>query len=325
MLSAEIEKTMNKHPSKPAAVIFGASQSGQCALEKLQEQYRIVAFADNAATLVGTHIDNIPVIPPESIVSLMPTPEKVFIASEFFEQIQRQLINDIGLNEQSVEVLPTSIIKPLSLGENESTLRIAESILLTVCRSLQTQQVPYHIDAGTLLGIYRDGGLIPWDDDLDIAVSSEFTQQAKQALENALPEINRLTKAQWQVDVHYAGQGFGAVQQGDIRGIKLKCSDLKSADSTRADLKRGNAEASLPMLDIFFKYIEGDTMDYVLSSRGLTMPSKHLLKTETIVFCGELLAIPSDVEEYLTRHYGDWKTPVRDWHLGMLQNATVFE
>lgn len=301
---------MKKHSSKPAAVIFGASQSGQCALEKLQEQYRIVAFSDNAATLVGTHIHNIPVIPPESIVSLMPTPEKIFIASEFFEQIQRQLVNDIGLSEQRVEVLPTSIIKPLSLGENENTLRIAGAILLAVCRSLQTLKVPYHIDAGTLLGIYRDGSLIPWDDDLDIAVSSEFTHQAKQALEQVLPEINQLTKASWQVDVHYAGQRFGAVQQGDVRGIKLKCSD---------------AGASFPMLDIFLKYIEGDTMDYVLSSRGLTMPSKHLLRTESIPFCGELLAIPSDVEEYLTRHYGDWQTPVRDWHLGMLQNATVFD
>lgn len=308
---------MKNYSSKPAAVIFGASQSGQCAMDKLQPHYRIVAFSDNSPALVGTQIHNIPVIPPENIPTLMPTPEKVFIASEFFEQIQKQLVSDIGLSEDSVEVLPTSVIKPMSLGDSEATLQMAEFILLTVCQHLREQDVPHHIDAGTLLGIYRDGGLIPWDDDLDVAVSSEFIKRAQQALQSAIPEIEKRTQVSWQVDVHYAGQDFGAVKKGDIRGIKLKCSqDTKNS---------GEQQTCFPMLDIFFKYIEGDKMDYVLSSRGLTMPSKHLQTTSTIAFCGEVLFIPSNVEAYLERHYGDWKTPVRDWHLGMLQNATVFE
>lgn len=310
---ANTDHAGNQCSEKPTAVIFGASQSGQSALKNLRQQYRIVAFSDNCAALAGTQIDDIVVIPPESIATLMP--DKVFIASEFFEQIQQQLVNDLGINRDSVVVLPTSIIKPMSLGDSDTTLQTAEFMLLTVCRCLRAHDVPHHIDAGTLLGIYRDGGLIPWDDDLDIAVSSEFIDHAKQALISSIAEIEQYTQRTWQVEMHYSARDFGAVRKGDIRGIKLKCSD----NSPKAD-----KHLALPMLDIFFKYITGDTMDYVLASRGLTMPSTHLRTTDNIEFCGESLAIPSDVEDYLQRHYGDWQTPIRDWHLGMLQNATVF-
>ena len=33
---------------------------------------------------------------------------------------------------------------------------------------MQKAQLPYTADAGTLLGLCRDGNLIPWDDDLDL-------------------------------------------------------------------------------------------------------------------------------------------------------------
>lgn len=303
-----INLAMSYPENRPTAIIFGASQSGVSALGHLNQAYSIIAFADNSEDKVGSVVEGIKVISPSKIAEL--AVDKVFIASEFFEQIEKQLEEELAVPKSVIDVLPTSVIKPMSIGDSEETLKTAESILLRVCRSLEEHSVPYHIDAGTLLGVYRDGGLIPWDDDLDIAVSSEFAEQAKTALEACLQDIAAQTGKSWQVDAHKANQSFGAVKKGDIRGIKLKCLDL---------------EAKLPMLDIFLKYIDGDTMDYVLSSRGLTMPSYHLLTTEQIEFCGQSLSIPCDVEAYLERHYGDWRTPVKDWHLGMLKNATVFE
>ncbi|MCY7294519.1 LicD family protein [Alteromonas sp. a30] len=293
---------------KPKVIIFGASQSGLSALDKLAQDYSVLAFADNAMEKVGASLKGIPVISPLALSNY--DFDKILIASEFFEQIQKQLTSELNISPNKLEVLSTSYIKPLMLGGDGDMLALAEFILFLVCDALKKANVQFHVDAGTLLGIYRDGGLIPWDDDLDIAVPSEQALEAEQALISVLPILAQHTGKAWDVQVHKASRDFGAVPKGAIRGIKLKCVE---------------DGVTLPMLDIFLKYIQGDNMDYALSSRGLSMPSYHLKTLDYVEFKGQSIPIPSDVEGYLQRHYGDWKTPVKDWHLGMLKNATVFE
>lgn len=294
-------------PVKSKAVIFGASQSGACALQHLSQNYDVIAFADNNPAKAGTEHQALPVVAAADLLSL--DWQQVFIASEFFEQIQRQLVQELGVNPERIQVLPTSVIKPLALGESDEVKETAEQILLLICQHLAKQDIPYYVDAGTLLGLYRDGQLIPWDDDLDLAVASEHVSGVNAVLQHCLPMLESLTGTPWAVTEHRAQRGFGAVPEGAIRGLKLHPQD---------------SELKLPMLDVFVKYIAGDTMDYVLSSRGISMPSCHILHTDELQFRGVTLAIPSDVEDYLTLHYGDWRTPVKDWNLGMLQNASVF-
>lgn len=59
-------------------------------------------------------------------------------------------------------------------------------ILIAVDDICRRHDIPYWLDAGTLLGAVRHGGFIPWDDDIDIAMT---TADLKRFLEVAPSEL----------------------------------------------------------------------------------------------------------------------------------------
>lgn len=292
---------------KEKVILFGAGKAGQAAFEKLKDKFDIIAFSDNR--LFDTKMCNIDVVKPDNLKNMVF--DRIYIASEYFEQIQQQLIRDMGIEASQVHVLPATMIKELSFSDSKETETQAEQVLLSVCRVLDEQPCHYYVDAGTLLGIYRDDALIPWDDDLDIAVSSKDTDTVEQSLGEVLADLKRVTQFDWVYEKHYSQCDFGGVKKGDLRSFKLRCLEEVS---------------TFPMLDIFIKYISGEVMDYVIASRGLTMPSRHLLAPLfQYSFRGQIIPLPHEPDRYLELHYGDWKTPVKNWNLSMLKNATVFE
>jgi len=298
---------MQMHSTKqPKIVIFGASLSGCSALIGISELYDVLAFVDNDSKKQGMSIQNIPIISPSEIVGLKP--EKILIASEFFEQIQQQLKQLVPNIE--MEVLPARLIKPMQLKNSHRQGQTAVDLLLMLSKNLKSQQVPHYIDAGTLLGVYRDNALIPWDDDLDFAVNADYLTHTIKVIEQLLPNMREITGITWTLEQYINQQTYGTVPIGAIRALKL--------------LPTNNRD-TFPGIDFFVKYIQGQDMDYCLSSRGFRMPSRHFSHTHSHEFVGGLVYLPHAVEEYLTGHYGDWQTPQKDWSLSEIKSATVFK
>jgi hypothetical protein len=293
---------------KQKIVIFGAGQAGIAALINLRGKYQPVAFCDNDANKVGTQLQSLPIISPQQLQSTKY--DLLMIASEYFEQIQQQLEGDFAIPCERIKVLSASQIKSFHFGDSQSAKDKAEQILFILCNVFKSCDIKYHIDAGTLLGIYRDNALIPWDDDLDFAVPSDMLDKIRINEQQILSALQSVTQTSWKCTELFAENDFGLVKRGASRSFKLEAIGTSRA---------------LPLIDFFVKYLGETTMDYVISSRGFSMPSEHMRSVDTYTFKGHQLCVPSRVETYLSNHYGDWQTPNPNWTLEHIKSATVFE
>ena len=54
------------------------------------------------------------------------------------------------------------------------TGQIAIKMLKKVSRFLEKHNIPYILEAGTLLGVVRENRLLPWDNDIDITTTRQY-------------------------------------------------------------------------------------------------------------------------------------------------------
>lgn len=296
-------------PSK--ILIFGAGLSGLSAWNNLKNTHEILGFIDNNPDKQNQTFCQLPVFAPEKLLNL--NFDHIFIASEYIESIKAQLIGEVKTPPEKVITLPSYMTKPMQFGQQAGSAEAGVQVLCWLCQTLNEADVHYFLDAGTLLGIVRDNALIPWDDDLDIGIPLNELQRVRLLLEKRLGELDSLTGACWSVSQVISEHPFGAIKSGDIRSLKLS-----------AQQNAQTSDVTLPMVDLFVKYPNGQIADYALASRGISMPIEHFTETEMIQFAGISMKTPAKPELYLERYYGDWKTPKKEWDVGMINSASSF-
>lgn len=127
---------------------------------------------------------------------------------------------------------------------------------------------------GTLLGIYRDGDFISWDEDTDLYILEE--------------DISKLFDLLF--DLRSIGFELLRVERGGIYSIGRNGEYIDfNVMKTIGDGVRG-MNCTYFFLDKYFK------------------------ERQQILFKGINLSIPSDIDEYLTMLYGDWRTPVKSYN-----------
>lgn len=155
----------------------------------------------------------------------------------------------------------------------EDMLEIASRILREGTDVLDEAGILYWLSAGTALGLYRDGGIIPGDSDIDIGVLSDVSVE--------------------RIEEPMLSSGFLTQRYRNHKGIPQQ----------RAFAKDGIAfDVSIfcEMDNCFVFYTRGG---------GAIRKPKHLLEDmHKITFNGKEYPIPSP-QGYLRWRYGDWQTP----------------
>lgn len=174
------------------------------------------------------------------------------------------------------------------LPENKIDHAAALRVLERVGASLDARDVPWWIDYGTVLGAAREGGMIPWDSDIDIGVFG-----------------------------HDQDDVLALV--GDFRRVGMD-ADYKEPSSSKFD--GGDwlhvTECGNPCgVDVFFWFRHEDGLycrrRYAEIDRwkGRAFPLDRLLPLQRIEVEGQEVSAPADMEWFAEHRYGaSWREPV---------------
>ncbi len=84
------------------AIVFGASEGSERLYSLIKERYEIVAFTDNDKNKNGGYINDLPIIPPNEIVSKQW--DKIVIASITGMYIIQQQLIDMGIEKSNIDI-----------------------------------------------------------------------------------------------------------------------------------------------------------------------------------------------------------------------------
>lgn len=70
---------------------------------------------------------------------------------------------------------------------DENYLQIEKNALAEIARLFKKHEIPFWVDCGTCLGAYRHRGVIPWDEDIDVAILQKDHDRVRAALSELDP------------------------------------------------------------------------------------------------------------------------------------------
>lgn len=183
-------------------------------------------------------------------------------------------------------------------------LEVARRLLLDVTRTLDRFDVEYHLEGGTLLGIVRDGDLLPWDKDLDISIPAARARKFRWLI----CFILRLKG--WRVSIRHNPNDQPAWRQGDYRLFKVQ--------NRRWGILRGGI-----CLDVFVKYAQGGYVWWQAKKKIMRVPEPFYDGHDLVPYAGCMLKAPRNHEQYLELKYGNWRVPVKEWDCAVNEKTII--
>jgi hypothetical protein len=207
------------------------------------------------------------------------------------------IVNDSLLDNISFKkVINNSPLEKIRLQEGNYHQRMKDMLLKTI-DILNKNGFKYWLEAGTLLGIMRDGDLIQWDYDADLGIPADTADEIMKLRLDFLPNYlikRRRVQTPW--------------LPGDMRVIKVKTPWEK--------IRQINFH-----VDLFCVYPVKNKYRWVDSDALKHVDRKYYDTLSTIEWEGRTINIPNHAEEYLSLRYGNWQIPKQNYNAGLHDGA----
>ncbi len=221
---------------------------------------------------------------------------------EISEQWMHQVNDGTLVSDSIINSVPTKAIERkitrdnIKLHDSDNHSRMRKMLLFTIDQ-LQENNIPFWLEAGTLLGIYRDGDLISWDYDADISIPAEYSDKVAALRYKFLPHFiisKRPIFSRW--------------IPGDTRVVKIK--------TTWEKLQQVNFH-----IDLFCVYKVSNKYRWIDSGVLKQANAKFFDTQDIIEWEGRKIPIPAHAEEYLSLRYGNWRIPSKNYIAGLHDGA----
>jgi len=269
-------------------ILFGAGKNCRAFLDFIKKYnlvYDILAIADNDIEKQHKTLEGINIISPSEINNY----DYVYISTTYILQVREQLINCLGIPENKIKIVPKCGIDPhksYRAFEDPATKDVALNTLLTLADLFNKNNITYFVDNGTLLGLIREGDLLPWDDDIDITAFREDYLKILNVIKSNFLTSDQ--KIKWALNLVYD-------KNKDPLIIQLY-------------FETNSEEYRNFIIDINLLRVENG-----VAIQNLTYsPIYYFLKNDIIRMFDIDISVPYDYISYLEHHYGDWRKPKKD-------------
>ena len=256
------------NPHRPFVVHFGIGGSAEAYSKNSGKTPDV--YVDNDRKFWGKTIRGTPVLSPTTLVDLPFT--EIVITSGYVQEIRLQL-SDLGISEDLITI-PTKVdLSHRRFKTHEQRSSALEALDSFLC-GIET--LPIVTQGGTALGLVRDGDLIAWDDDIDLAASVTETTKIMEHLQQlgADPYLDK-GRERTMIKAHLP------TSRGDRIPLGISQYD--------------------PALDIFVDCFESFRWEW---------PIEMYLDPLVIGVGGRSFFVPSSTSHYLSTVYGtEWNTP----------------
>lgn len=272
------------------ALLFGAGPGAVNYINNQREHCQFVGFIDNDSRKHGTEYAGLPVYNIEALSTLVY--DEIVITTQWVADVRKQLIEELLVDENRIVVPAKEQLKTVRPFEHKPTLELARVLIAELSAQALHDNLKLWVDFGTLLGLVRDGDIIPWDDDVDFAITTDVAPLFSPWLAEQMARL----------------------QVPDGWSIDVLCDVTEQIQSVL--LRWPNSELVRPFTVSFSVRQEQQGQSRHMPSLGMWYaPAKHFSAQDWLKWNGVEVPVPKDSESYLSFVYGDWKVPKREMQL----------